>query len=138
MRTCLVWLALGMGCLAADSESIAVRGKLMEHQGKAAIETAARKLIYLEGDEPTTGVIRDARLRGSDFEARGRFTAPDRFRIDPIHTRAISVYKDGKPRLVTYWCETCGIRSWTPGKCWCCQEETALDLRDSETLPDTP
>jgi hypothetical protein len=124
--------------MAADSKPAAVRGKLAGNEGKPALETADRKLVYLEADEPITGVLRDKRLKGADFEARGRFVAPDRFRIDPVHTRPVSVYKDGKPLLVTYWCEVCSIRTWTPGKCWCCQEETALDLQDPETLPNTP
>jgi hypothetical protein len=45
------------------------------------------------------------------------------------------VYRDGKPKLVTYWCATCGIRTWQPGSCSCCQEETAVDFLDPETLP---
>jgi hypothetical protein len=138
MRIWLVLLALGVGCLAADSKPATLRGKLIEHAGKPAIETAARKIVYLEGDEAAAGVLRDKRIKGADFEAKGRFTAPDRFRIDPIHTQPMSVYKDGKPRLVTFWCEVCAIRTWTPGKCWCCQEETELDLRKPGDLPEAP
>ena len=36
--------------------------------------------------------------------------------------------------MVTYWCEVCAIRSYTPGLCVCCRDETTLDLRD----PDQP
>ncbi len=128
----LVLLALGLGCCAAEAPPASVRGKLAEHAGKPALETAPGKFVYLEGDPDTTGVIRDKQLRNFDFEARGRFLAPDRFRIAPIHTGAMRVYKDGKPRRITYWCATCSIRTYTPGTCWCCQEETALDLRDPE------
>ncbi len=128
----LLLLALAAGCLAADSTAT-IRGKLAERGGKPALELASGKVVHLEGDPPTTGVIRDRRLRGFDFEARGRFLAPDRFLIDPIHTGAMLVYRDGKPKRITYWCATCSIRTYTPGTCWCCQQETGLDLRDPET-----
>jgi len=44
------------------------------------------------------------------------------------------VRQDGKLKLVTYWCDICAIRAYTPGPCVCCQRETTLDLRD----PDQP
>jgi hypothetical protein len=86
------------------------------------------KTVYLEGDEDTTKVIQDARLTGADFEAAGEFVQPDRFRIGPIHKKSMWVYRHGHRRLITYWCSVCSIRSYTPGICWCCQEETELDL----------
>jgi hypothetical protein len=130
----LLALAMVLGCYAEGPQSIAIRGKLADRDGKPGVETADHKFVLLEGDEPTRGVLNDKRLAGADLEAKGHFTAPDRFQIDPIHTRAMLVHKDGKTKLVTYWCETCGIRTWTPGKCWCCQQETTLDLHDPETL----
>lgn len=87
--------------------------------------------VALTGDEPTRGVLKDARLRGADFEAGGHYEKPGRFEIDPIHTKAIYVHKQGKKLFVTYWCDVCSIRTYTPGVCWCCQEETQLDLRES-------
>jgi hypothetical protein len=79
-------------------------------------------------------VLKDARLAGSDFEVAGHSTGINQFAIDPIHTHSLFVYKDGKRRAVTYWCDICYIRTYTPGKCWCCQEETRLDLRDPDTV----
>jgi hypothetical protein len=35
-------------------------------------------------------------------------------------------------KVITYWCDVCSIRTYTPGKCWCCQQETTLDLRDPD------
>jgi hypothetical protein len=136
MRYCLVLFALGaLACLAEGPAPASVKGTLNQQPGKPALETAGHKIVFLDGDAPVRGVLEDKRLAGADLQAMGRFTAPDHFQIDPIHTRPLRVFKDGKPKLVTYWCETCSIRTWTPGKCWCCQEETALDLRDPETLP---
>lgn len=139
MKTMRPWLTLlalvAAACLAAAPQPDSVRGKLVQQPGRPpAVETREGKLIALEGDEPTRGVLDDKRLAGFELEAKGRFTAPGRFQVDPIHTRALFVYKDGRARLITYWCDTCSIRTSTPGLCWCCQEETTLDLRDPETL----
>ena len=40
--------------------------------------------------------------------------------------------KDGHVKVITYWCDVCSIRTYTPGPCWCCQKETLLDLRDPD------
>jgi hypothetical protein len=112
-----------------------LRGKLVLGERKPpVVETAEHKLVTLDGDEPTRKVLGDQRLNGFDIEAKGRFTAPDRFLIDPIHTRALLVRQGGKLRMITYWCDTCSIRSFTPGPCVCCQRETTLDLRDPDEL----
>jgi hypothetical protein len=134
MRYVLVLAALALAAFAEGPKSESVRGALVQHEGKPALETAAHKFIFLDGDKPTLGVLNDKRLAGFDTQAKGHFTAPDRFLVDPIHTRALLVFKDGKAKYVTYWCDTCSIRYYTPGTCWCCQEETTLDLRD----PDAP
>jgi hypothetical protein len=93
-----------------------------------ALQTPDGKRILLTGDPATLGVLKDARLKGAEFEVSGHMSGPDQFTIDPIHTRSLFAYKDGKRLMVTYWCDVCSIRTYTPGKCWCCQEETQLDL----------
>ncbi len=136
MRPWLTLLAsLAAMCAVAAPEPASVRGKLVQRPGKPpAVETRDGKTVALDGDEETRGVLNDKRLAGFDLEAKGHFTAPDRFQVDPIHTRAMFVYKDGRARLITYWCDTCSIRTYTPGLCWCCQQETTLDLRDPESV----
>lgn len=118
--------ALGMQTAAPPVEGTLTAGP----DGRPAVRTADGRLIFLDGDKSTVGVLKDARVIGMDFEALGHFTAPDQFTIEPIHKRAMFVHKDGKRLMVTYWCDVCGIRSYTPGPCWCCQQETALDLRE--------
>ena len=120
--------------LAADLHpGETLRGKLVVRDGKPpVVETAEHKLVILDGDGPTRQVLADQRLNGFEVEAKGRFTAPDRFLLDPIHTRALLVRQGGKLRMVTYWCDICSIRSFTPGPCVCCQRETTLDLRDPD------
>jgi len=118
---------------AADPKPGTIRGKLLQSPGKApAIETADHRVISLAGDEPTQRVLNDPRLAGFDLEAKGRFTAADQFVVDPIHTKAMFVHKDGHVKVITYWCDVCSIRTYAPGPCWCCQKETLLDLRDPD------
>ena len=126
-------LAVAAVCLHAATapKSEAVRGKLIVGSGEApVVETADHKRIALDGDAPTRKVLHDPRVNGFEVEARGHFTAPDKFLIDPQHTRALLVRDGGKLKMITYWCDVCYIRAYAPGPCVCCQKDTDLDLRD--------
>jgi len=137
MRCCLWVLALALGSLCAaelPSHDI-LRGKLMVREGKpAAVETVDHKVVELSGDESTTKVLADKRLNGYQVEARGHFTAPGRFSIDPFHTRGLKAVENGKVKLITYYCDVCNIRANTPGPCACCQRETTLSLQDPNEI----
>jgi hypothetical protein len=76
-------------------------------------------------------VLGDARLHDADLEVTGTREAGGTLMIGPIHTRAMKVHRNGKALLITYWCEVCSIRTYAPGICVCCQDETELDLRES-------
>jgi hypothetical protein len=120
---------------AAAAADAVLRGTLTKGpDGKPALKTAEGRLVLLDGDKDTVGVLNDARLAGADFEVIGQFGPSGTFAINPIHKRAMFVHKDGKRLLVTYWCDVCAIRTYTPGICWCCREETELDLRDPDTV----
>lgn len=131
-----IWLTLVLAAaasaLSAAPAPLSVRGKLVQADGKPRLETAGKTVFLEAADEPIAGVLRDSRLAGAELEVVGHFTAPDRFLVDPVHTRPVFVHKGGKRLYVTYWCELCAIRTYTPGKCWCCQEDTELDLRETE------
>jgi hypothetical protein len=114
---------LPLTALAAPA-SVSLRGKLL---AGVAPRLGA---VQVKGDEPTMGVLADDRLNGADFEALGSKRG-DVFEIDKIHTRSLFVHQGGKRLMVTYWCDVCYIRTYTPGKCWCCQKDTDLDLRES-------
>ncbi len=136
MRFCLCLLTIALASLsAAESRSSqTLRGKLTIHPGQpATLATADHKTVQLDGDETVQKVLQDQRLNGFEVEARGHFTSPDRFQIDPSHTHSLLVRKDGRLKLVTYWCDVCSIRAYTPGPCVCCQRETALDLQDPDS-----
>jgi hypothetical protein len=134
MRFCLCFVALAALCIAADGPSGAVvRGKLIVRDGQpTVIETPEHKLVQLDGDDGTRKVLSDGRLNGFEAEAKGRFASPDKFVIDPPHTHPLLVRKDGHLKLVSYWCDICTIRSYTPGPCVCCQKDTTLDLIDPD------
>ena len=99
-----------------------------------ALEMPGGKHVPLHADDPTMAVLRDKRLAGVDLEALGHFSQPNLFEVDPIHTRALFVHKDNKKLLITYWCDVCYIRTYSPGNCWCCQKYTDLDLREPSEL----
>ncbi|HBY60063.1 MAG TPA: hypothetical protein DEH78_09585 [Solibacterales bacterium] len=127
----MVLTFLAAPAAASDSAPASVRGRLEAEGGKPVLRRAEGGPVFLEGDKDTMGVLRDPRLAGTDFEALGRFAAGNRFVIEPIYKRATFVHRDGKRLMVTYWCAVCAIRSYTPGLCWCCQEDTELDLKET-------
>ena len=119
--------------LAATTQAAtgSVKGKLIQHQdAPVVLQTDDGKTITLSGDEDTQKVLHDPRLSGVTLEAMGHFTAQDQFAVEPIFEKNMFVLKDGKRLRITYWCDVCSIRTYTPGVCVCCQKWTDLDLRD--------
>jgi hypothetical protein len=132
-RRFLVLLPASLAFLQA-SDGV-VRGKLKQApNGEPALQTPDGKLLILSGDTDTVGVLKDARLADADFEVVGQVSAGGAFKINPIHTRALFAYTADKRLMVTYWCAVCAIRTYTPGICWCCREETALDLIEPDKV----
>jgi hypothetical protein len=107
-------------------------GKLTPGQeGRAPILTLdSGEKVELTGDKESLEVLGDSRLKDMKLEAVGKLQEPGRFLVDPIHTKAMRVHRHGKELLISYWCEVCSIRTYTPGVCMCCQDETALDLKE--------
>src|ERR1035437_6964272 len=110
MGVCLCWVLLAGFSLhaATPPKSETVRGKLVVRSGEApAVETAEHQRIVLDGDTPTRKVLHDPRVNGFEVEARGHFTAPGQFLIDPQHTRPLLVRDGGKLKMITYLCDVC-------------------------------
>lgn len=127
-RRAFILGAVPLSLVAADSaKRETVRGKLL---AGPALRTSEGRTITLEADAPSAAVLRDPRVISEEFLGAGHFSASDRFALDPIHKKALYIVRDGKPLVITYWCDVCAIRTYSPGKCGCCQEETALDPRD--------
>lgn len=113
-----------------------LRGRLSipDGEGTAAIRTSDGERVSLYGDEQTEKVLRDKRLDGWDFEVHGRYRADGGFEILPIHLAALFTYQDGRLLRVTYYCDVCAIRTYSPGICMCCREETRVDAVTPETV----
>jgi hypothetical protein len=116
----------GASFLRAAAQSL--RGRLRNEP--PSLEVNGQQ-IALTGDDETKLVLADARLNGLDFEVLGTRTSENAFTIEPIHLRALFVHRNGERLMVTYWCDVCYIRTFSPGLCWCCRKDTDLDLRAS-------
>ena len=127
-------LVLSAAVAFGSEQHESLRGKLVQREGKApAVETSDKKLIALEGEPETMQVLGDHRLQGVDMEFIGHFAAPDRFVVGPFfESKSMFVHKDGKKYTISYWCEVCSIRTYTPGLCMCCRDETELSLQEYE------
>lgn len=135
-RRSLFWGLSGLGLnplLLRGAES--VRGRF--EAGGAIVDSQGRR-TKLTGDDPTKLVLNDARLNGMDLEALGSRSGEGSFAVGPIHERNLWVHRKGERLMVTYWCDICYIRTYSPGQCWCCQEETKLDLKDPNSKDPTP
>ncbi|MFN7936363.1 MAG: hypothetical protein U0R19_23750 [Bryobacteraceae bacterium] len=94
------------------------------------LRTSDGQIVKLTGDAPTIGVLNDKRVQGMELEITGEPSPNGAIRILPIHKQGMFVLKKDKKLFVTYWCDVCSIRTYTPGVCLCCQDETQLDLRE--------
>jgi len=107
-----------------------LRGKLVQSGKTPVLSTPDGRTVSLESDEPTGKILRDTRLNGKVFEAKGHRSGGGAFAIDPIETRPMVAVEGAKRLRVTYYCDVCSIRTYSPGPCMCCQAETRLDLID--------
>jgi hypothetical protein len=122
-------LMLVLPCALIASERKVLRGKLLEGQ---KLEVGGR-VFQLASDVPVGKVLDDERLIGGELEVQGEPAGEGKFKVDEIHTSPLYVYVKGERLGVSYWCEICYIRTYTPGKCVCCQEYTKLDPKDPNT-----
>jgi hypothetical protein len=126
----LLWIpALFLNPLLGEVK-VRVRGKLLRGR---KLQLPSGDVVRLQGDEAILLVLDDERLWDSDFEVEGTPSSGGAFAIDPIHLKPAFVFEKGERLGVSYWCDICYIRTYSPGKCWCCQEETRLDPKDPNT-----
>jgi hypothetical protein len=120
-------LAIPFAALAGRAASESLRGRLAE---RATLDAGGRR-VELAGEKETLAVLGDSRLIGSELELIGEFKAPGRFEIGPFYqSKSMFVHRGGKRYTISYWCEICSIRTYTPGICVCCQQETELSLQE--------
>ncbi len=116
--------------LLAQSAAANIRGTLKLNSSGKPILAAKQAEVPITGDDPTMAVFLDKRVHGLEFELTGALQPNGVFYTGPIHTKAMYVLRGGQRLFVTYWCDVCSIRTYSPGVCWCCQEETDLDIRE--------
>jgi hypothetical protein len=83
-----------------------------------------------DSDPSTRKVLGNLRLNGFEVHAKGHHTSAGKFLIDPLSSHAMMVRKGNDLKLVTYFCDVCSPRAYTPGPCVCWEKETVRDLRD--------
>jgi len=118
-----------MGVWAAESKFNSLRGTLRAGE-PPTVETADGRRVEVDGDDQVRGVLRDKRVIGGEVEVLGQLDPKGVFQAAPIHENPLFMHRGGNRLYVTYWCDICAIRTRTPGICWCCREDTELDLRD--------
>jgi hypothetical protein len=115
---------------ASAPASSEIRGKLIQpDSGPVSLVTGSTK-IEIRADKDSESILRDRRLAPLEIALHGHAVDATHFRLDPFFLKPINAVKDGKEMLVTYYCDVCSIRYYTPGRCVCCQEETRVDLHD--------
>ncbi len=120
---------------AADAAPQQLRGRLeTPSEDTAGLRLPDGSFVELHGDEQTRKVLHDERLRGWDFEVYGHRRADGGFDILPIHLAALFTYQNAKQLRVTYYCDVCAIRTYSPGICLCCREDTRVDAVNPESI----
>jgi len=114
----------------AGAGSSEIRGKLIQPaNGPVSLDTGSTR-IEIRADKDSDSILHDHRLAKLDIALHGHAIDATHFQLDPFFLKPIYAMKDGKEMLVTYYCDVCSIRYYTPGRCSCCQEETRVDLHD--------
>ncbi len=123
-------LVLPLAAIARADAPRSLTGRLIRREGQPPLLEVNGKLVALDGEPETMQVLEDARLNGVELELIGRESA-SRFTVGPFYeSKSMFVHRGGKRYTISYWCEICSIRTYTPGKCMCCQEETELSLQE--------
>jgi len=127
----LLGIAVVFSFCLAQTPAETLRGSLRQTQDKPPVIETGGRVISLAGEPETMAVLGDHRLAGADLELHGEFKNPALFAVGPFYTsKSVLVHKNGKKYTISYWCPVCSIRTYTPGKCMCCQQETQLDLEE--------
>ena len=95
-RCWVLFCCLAAACFAEGPGIATVRGTLVQRAGAPpAIETPDHHVIFLDGDEPTKGVLNDKRLAGFDLEAKGISSRRTIFRWTRFTRRRCSSTRTG-------------------------------------------
>jgi hypothetical protein len=119
---------------AQDSREVALRGHPVcldeagtplatgaacpdEPAGGWALRTGDGVLHRLSPTDPRVVMLTDKRVRSRELQITAWQDEDGELAI--VHLYSVI---DGQLHEPYYYCETCSIRSYTPGPCWCCQK----------------
>jgi hypothetical protein len=110
-------VSTAMQVFAEEAPSQGVRGKLLQVlSGPVVIGTIDRARVEVSAEKDADSL---------HFQL-------DTFFKQPIFKQPILAIANGKSVHVSYRRHTCLIRSYTPGKCFCCLGETDVDFHEDD------
>ena len=86
--------------------------------GGWAIRTGEGTLHRLSPGDKRVAMLTDVRVRSRELQIEAWQDADGELAI--VHLYSVI---DGQAHQPHYYCDVCAIKSYTPGLCWCCQEE---------------
>jgi hypothetical protein len=122
------FLLLGAGVLAGDK--VVLQGRIVcldesdtettcgSTTQSYALKTEDSQLFRFAQDDSAVGIFDDARVRARKLQIEA--WVGEKGRLELIKVYAIH---DGRLFDIYYFCQTCNIKAFVGGLCWCCQED---------------
>jgi len=86
-----------------------------------ALRVADGRTFEFLQDDPNSMMFDDHRIRKRTLQVRGWRRGGNSLEIIKVHS-----LKDDQLFDIHYFCQTCNIKAFVGGLCWCCQEEFEL------------
>ncbi len=124
--TLAVWLAgVAWFCSAQTPapapQTATLQGQfIVEEQKPPRLESAGNTIVLGSARRSVRDTLQDRRISGKTIRVVGSWAPDGTFQVDEFY----SVHPDGKEYRVVYFCRTCNITRFSPGRCECCQEPT--------------
>lgn len=127
MGIAAAWLACfnavpSLAAQSGDAPPAAIEGKLgVMPSGAPFLKTSDKQYTLAGRSSYMLRTLADKRLQNQEIRLEGQRLPGGAFQVWRIFT----IHK-GKLYRVQYFCETCNIVSYQPGRCVCCQQPTEL------------
>lgn len=89
-----------------------------------ALRTNRGEHYYFLSQDPKSKMFIDPRVRSRELEVKAWERADREVEIIKVFS-----IQEGRRFDLHYFCETCNIRAYAGGPCWCCQED--FELRET-------
>lgn len=112
----------GLSAQSADAPPASIEGELgVSASGAPFLKEGSKQYTLAGRSSYMLHTLADKRLRNQEIRLEGQFQPGGAFQV-----WRILVNHKGKLYRVQYFCETCNIVSYEPGRCVCCQQPTEL------------